>query len=227
MKTFLHAGNVGDIVYSLASIVALADREPARLYLQLDYPANYSAAGLHPLKNVLLNRDYAEKLLPLLREQPYIASVGIWQGEPVDYDLNIFRRSGFAHDRGDIARYYRHVWPCQPRTWEPWLTVDPDEAYKDIILLNRTLRYRNPCLNYSFLSEYQSRMIFMGLPDEYADFRSKYRLNIPHWQPDNFLSAARAISACRLFIGSQSVCFAIAEARKGISYRGMSLIRPE
>lgn len=213
MKTFLHAGCIGDIVYSLPSIVSLAGDDPAVLFLQLDAPATYSAAGQHPLKNVLLNRDYADRLSPLLRAQPYLADVQIWDGRPVDFDLNRFRTSGFPHRAGDIARYYRHAFNCQPCTWKPWLTAEPDAAYAGMILVNRTLRYRSG-LSYAFLRAYADRLLFVGLPDEYADFRKAFGLNIPHWLPANFLAVARAIAACRLFIGNQSACFAIAEALK-------------
>jgi hypothetical protein len=118
------------------------------------------------------------------------------------------------HDKGDIGRFYRHVFRCLPRTWEPWLTVDPDKAYAGLILVNRTQRYRNPNLSYAFLAKYASRLVFMGLPEEYREWRQEYQINVPHFLPKDFLEAARAIAACRLFIGSQSCCWAIAEGLK-------------
>jgi hypothetical protein len=187
MKTFLHAGNVGDVVYALPSLVDLAKGDEATLYLQIDKPATYGVGVRHPLCNLTLNADYAGKLIPLLKRQHYLADAKIWDGEPVEFNLNVFRYSGFPLASGDIARYYRHVFRCQPRTWEPWLSVDPDPAYAGMILLNRTVRYRNPNISYSFLSAYQSRLIFMGLPDEYRDFRKQYRVNVPHVLPKDFL----------------------------------------
>ncbi len=187
---------------------------PQRCSCQIDKPANYNRQVRHPLGKVTLNADYANRLIPLLKRQPYIAEAKIWQGEPVEFNLNNFRLSGFDFGTGDIARYYRHIFACQPRTWEPWLTVDPDLAYAGLILLNRTQRYRNPNIDYSFLSAYASRLIFMGLPEEYREWRAAYHVNVPHYQPRDFLEAAKAIVSCRLFVGNQSSCFQIAEALK-------------
>ena len=80
--------------------------------------------------------------------------------------------------------------------------------------MNRTRRYRNSALSYAFLQRHESRTVFIGLADEYEDFRKMYRVNMPHYLPKDFLQAARAIAACRLFIGNQSSCFAIAEGLK-------------
>jgi hypothetical protein len=161
-----------------------------------------------------MNRAYAEGLIPLLLKQPYIGEARIWQGEQADYNLNWFRGIGFPLDKGDIARYYSYVFKVCPRTWEPWLTVDPDESFRGMILVNRTMRYRNPQLCYRFLRHYESKIIFLGLPEEYRDFRRFAKINVPHHYPKNFYEIARAIAACKLFIGNQSSAFAIAEALK-------------
>lgn len=214
--SFLHGGNAGDVVMSLPSIADLVDRagkQQAELYLEPGKPARY-VAGPHPLGNVLMNLDYAEKLLPLLRSQPYIFSADIHNGQPIDINLNAFRSSGFPHDKGDIGRYYRHSFRCLPRTWEPWLTVEPDKTYSGMILVNRTQRYRNPALSYAFLRKYESRMLFLGLNDEYQEFQSTYQIRVPQLLPKDFYQAACAIAACKLFVGSQSCCWAIAEGLK-------------
>lgn len=215
--TFHHWGNAGDIIYSLPSIADLTRRagaEQAILYLEIDHPAFYSANVKHPLGKVCLNREYADRLIPLLLAQPYIADVRIWNGETVNFNLNWFRGVGFNHGAGDITKWYRHVFKCNPCTWQPWLFVDPDPAYQGCILVNRTNRYRNPNLDYSFLKRYESRLIFIGLTDEYQDFRSAFDIRVPVRLPLDYLKTARAIAACRLYIGNQSSCFALAEGLK-------------
>ena len=77
MKTFLHWGNVGDIIYSLCSVKELAKPDKACMLLEIDHPAGYVHGVSHPLKDICMNRAYAEGLMPLLLQQPYIGEVRI------------------------------------------------------------------------------------------------------------------------------------------------------
>jgi hypothetical protein len=218
MKTasFQHYGNVGDVIYSIPSIVDLTRRagaDKAVLHLEIDHPAIYH--GQHPLKNVNLSRAYAEKLMPLLKCQPIFADVAIWDGKTVvDYNLNWFRSCPFDHGRGDITKWYRHRFKCLPNSWDAWLRVEPDPDYEGWIIVNRTSRYQNQHIDYSFMKAYASRMIFMGLPAEELAFRRSTSVIVPRYLPRDFLAAARAIAACKCFIGNQSSCFALAEGLK-------------
>lgn len=214
MLSFKHSGSSGDIIYSLPTLAALAGQEKARLYIQLDIPALYSPGVKHPCGAARIDRKMAEALMPLLRQLPYLGGVQVYNGEPVDIDLDQFRTSGFPLGGGDIARWYCAAFAVCPRTWEPWLDVEPDTKFNGSILVNRTSRYHNPRLSYAFLSNYHN-VRFIGLPLEYRDWRAKYKLiGVPHSVTADLLAVARAIKACRLFIGNQSSCFAVAEGLK-------------
>jgi len=213
MLSFIHDGNVGDIIASLPSIKCLLDKhgeKQATLYLRTGVFAHYT--GNHPLVNVMLNEDYVQQLIPLLRLQPYIAHVSTHRGEKIDYNLNVFRHTGFDLAKGNLALYYTHCFPICPNLWEPWLVVDVPERL-NFILINRTERYHNANISYTFLNQYPTK--FIGLESEFRLFRSENRLaNIERIHTPNFLETARAIAGCKLFIGNQSSCFQIAEALK-------------
>jgi hypothetical protein len=214
MKRFKHSGSVGDIIASLSTIRELVGPgEQCVLYLQVDVPGKYGPMLRHPSGKFRMSREIAEKLLPLLQSQPMFESVSIWGDEPFDIDLDDFRTTGFNFAAGNLARYYCHVHPVCPRLWEPWLDVVPDDEFRGTILVNRTARYHAKKLDYGVLAAYPD-VRFLGLPDEYRDFRQAFRVNVPHFLPRTFLETARAIAGARLFIGNQSSAFWIAEGLK-------------
>jgi hypothetical protein len=78
VKTFLHGGDFGDLIYALPAIRALGG---GALYLSEAHP------GREPL--TAARRDV---LLPLLERIDYLAAVHVHQGEPVDVDFTGFRK---------------------------------------------------------------------------------------------------------------------------------------
>lgn len=209
MTTFRHSGNAGDIIYALPTIQALAAGSPATLLLRLNVPTENK---LHPLGGVMLNEDMAEKLFPLLRTQPYLHQVLTDQQQAVDYDLDLFREAPLLLDRGDIARWYFHIFNVFPDLSQPWLYVKPDTQYKDHIILARSERYNSPSLHYDFLRQYPN-ILFLGVEQEFR--RMKEQVPQIQWlKVQDFLQMARVIAGGRFFIGNQSFPYAIAEALK-------------
>lgn len=90
---FKHSGSAGDLVYALPTLLSLTERNggPANLYLQVDAPAAFYAGCVHPAGNVMMNKEIAEALIPLLSAQPGIATCKVWEGEDIDVDLDLFR----------------------------------------------------------------------------------------------------------------------------------------
>lgn len=199
---FRHSGALGDVIYALPALAALTARcgsQGAVLCLNAGPGARLSAGGVRAL-------------LPLLQRQPYIHEVRLWQGERPDFDLDAFR--GFAvSGRGDIMRWYQYALPVAYDTSQPWLSgVEPDAASAGALVIARALRRQTPGLDYGFLRRY-AHVLFIGIEREYAEMQAL----IPQlvWrQTADFLDMARVIAAARLFIGSQSSPFAVAEALK-------------
>lgn len=209
---FKHSGNCGDIIYSIPTMKAIAEKEKIFLHLHIDQPASYSKHVRHPLGNVMLNRKMADMLTPLLASQPHFERCDIHSTQPVDVDLDKIREYPLLLDRGNIARWYFLVFPVNYDLNLPWLQVPPDASVKESIVIARSNRYRAPGVQYKFLRKYPD-IQFIGLPEEYEDMRSMIP-NIKYRPVDDFHEMASIIAGARLFIGNQSFPFSLAEALK-------------
>ncbi len=209
-----HSGNAGDIIYALPTIKKIVEltKVDVHLFLRLNMPLNLPKGVSHPLGNVMLNQNIADLLLPLVRLQPYLASCNVYNNEHIDLDLDYFREGLIPLDKGNIARWCGYITGINPNLYTPWLTVEPDNTYADIIILARSHRYRNVVISHSFLSRYPN-LKFVGVAAEYEDMKTQ----IPQleWlQVEDFLHLARVIAGCKFFIGNPSFPFSIAEGLK-------------
>lgn len=203
-----HSGNLGDIILSLPLVRAAGG---GNLYLRLNVQADYPIGTYHPCGSVRLNREMADMLIPLLAAQEYLDTVKVWEGEAIDNDLDCFRElPGLDYTKGQIARWYSYAFPRWPVDLSsPWLTCPRIECGSPIVV-NRTFRYRN-AVDYSCLAG--ESCLFIGLEDEYEDFRKRF-FSCPYHRPRDLLEAAGIIAGSRYFVGNQSACWTIAEAIK-------------
>jgi hypothetical protein len=208
--SFKHSGNSGDIIYALPTILGVNPEHTSNLFLQINQRGFYKDA--HPLGNVMLNEKMVEMLMPLLKSQKYLNEVTIYNNQKIDYDLDLLREVPFLLDRGDISRWYFHIFNVFYDLSMPWLAVEPDTTYQEFIILARSERYHNPHISYEFLKKYQ-KILFLGVEKEYNLMKKE----IPQleWKPVNdFLEMAQIIAGGKFFIGNQSFPYAIAEAMK-------------
>ena len=208
---FKHSGNAGDIIYSLNAIRSaciLHDRD-AILYLKLDEPIQLHPSFKHPLGGVMLNRYMYDNLRPLLLECDFIEDVVIYTNQKVDYDLDAFRRIGFNLGAGDIKKWYLYAHP----ELQYYYSNDPifiNRDSKDYIVLNRSERYNNGQIDYSILNQVQLPIYFVGTDTEFAIMKNIV-WDLQHKKVANFLELKDFIAYSKLFIGNQSMCYAIAE----------------
>jgi len=216
MKTtnFLHNGSVGDVWSCIPAMREYYRKtgKKVNLYLARDMPAEYYEGAVHPTKSdsgehVQLNAKMIEMMIPLLMAQPHIALAKLWEQEEIKIDLNEFRHTYVGMPSFSINRWYFYVYPdfaCDLS--KPWLVV-PD-ASKDFsidkILINRTERYRNDSISYSFLKHYEDDCLFIGTMREYNNFCMTYDLNIRKVNVSNFLEYAQAIKQSKFYISNQS-----------------------
>jgi hypothetical protein len=214
MKTFATYGDLGDILYlcPCMKLVAEESGEPVTLYA----------------RNGLRLHDPITERIPLFRRlletQDYIDAVLPWDGEEVDYDACLFRNLGLPF--GETLAGLQAKWlGLTPDFSRPWLKVTPD--YWGTITVNRTLRYPNVFFPWAGLVEaFGPHMLFLGLPEEYADFIRSFG-KISYLPTLNLFKAAEVIAASELFIGNQSCCFAIAEGLKHRSIQATDLEHPD
>ena len=210
----LHSGNAGDIIYSLPLIQKLHEilNKPVNLIFKINEPLEIGNGYEHPLGAVMLNVKMVEGLMPLLIAQPYINNVAIFEKQEILLDLTLFRKAGFALDKGNIARWSFFTTGITPNLGTAWLQVKPDKSFANTIILARSSRYNNHLIDYSFLSKYE-KVIFVGVKSEFEEMK-KAIPDLQWHQVKDFLEMAEIIAGCKLFIGNQSFPYAIAEALK-------------
>lgn len=212
--TFKHSGNAGDLVYAMPAMKALSGGRRAKLYLKLDAPINGWSAKEHPLGRSGLTAEMANYLMPLLEQQTWLSAVQIHQDEPVDYDLDIFRKvPNIRGERGSIPHWYFWLFGVSSDLSQPWLEIRSPSVSSNRIVLARSSRYRNPSIDHSFLRA-MGDIDFVGTQSEFEEMRRTLP-QLRHVECEDFLQLARVIKAARFFIGNQSLPYALAEAMKG------------
>ena len=213
MPTFKHSGDLGDIIFSLPTIRALGGGT-----LLLDPSGGASEPAVletaHPRKHTRLTKRRIDDLRPLLELQPYIESVRCWSGEPVDYNLDLFRR----HVKGGtLADAHLKAFNLDSRERDrAWLTVpEPTVIEGKIIVISRSVRAMG---NHGFwesaLELIKDRCVFVGLPKEHEIFQYCFECEVPYHPTGSILDLARVIAGCRQFVGNSSFPHALAEAMK-------------
>lgn len=222
-KTSVYAG---DLIYTLAGIRQMCEKMECRanIYLWLNRGGEPYKGAQHPYGSSMLN-EYALKMLkPLVESQHYINSLSAWAGEDIAVDLDELRTKHLVGmPYGCVTRWPFYIWPdmiCDiSREWID-ISLKPREPHQSTagkILINRTSRWRNDYINYYFLRNYKTQLIFTGMQEEHEVFCKEIGVDpieIPLLIVEDFLDLAHAIQSCKFFIGNQSMCFAIAEAMK-------------
>ncbi len=216
----------GDLIATLPGIREACRRlnATAEIYLWLDKHGKPYDGADHPYGGAMQSEYTCKMLKPLLEEQEYISLVKPWEGEKIIVDLDDLRQNIVGMPYGSLHRWPFYLWPDMSCDLSVrWINAfgsdfEFDEAtpqyHTDKIIINRTSRYHNHYINYFFLREHQSKLLFAGLKEERDAFCKQWELDIPLLDVDDFLELARYIQSCRFFIGNQSMCFGIAEAIK-------------
>ncbi|MBM3415180.1 MAG: hypothetical protein FJY20_01780 [Bacteroidetes bacterium] len=209
---FKHFGLLGDIIYAIPAMNALAGDKKIFLHLQVNQKSLYKRSMRHANKDKILTEKNVGLLAPLLLSQPGFGSCDILTDQKIDYDLDEFRKFPFDYNKNHICRWYFHMYGVTADLSKPWLMVKPDESFRNEIVIARSFRYRAPGVSYDFLNSYPNST-FVGTKEEYDDMK-KAIPELRHKQVSNFLELAQVIAGCKFFIGNQSFPFALAEALK-------------
>lgn len=221
MKTYRHSGTLGDLIYSLSIVKKM---EPGEFKVALNNIENcVSQYGYRPdevdpaHKGRFTEQDY-EWLKPLLKRQSYIEAVSTWRqgdAEP-DVDLDRFRGTLFRGFEGNYVQAYHLAFdiPFGLADYDtPWLEADPVTVKP--ILVSRTFRYRDNNTDALWkqmaVDGVLDRMgIFVGHPDEHADFERVTGVKIEHYPVSNFLELANIVAGSSLVMANQNFVFSLA-----------------
>lgn len=207
----------------------------------LDYPGHYMPGLIHSVKDntgvqVTFNRKMFDMMRPLLLAQEYIEDFQVYTDQKIEIDLAIIRESVIGTEEEPDAKPHTIVrakqfvnipnmalpgWtmlaypPMACDISKPWITV-PDvpqsPVFANAILINRTERYLNAKINYTFLKQYEAELIFTGTEKEHIQFCCQFKLDIPRVDIDDFLDLAQHLAYCKFFIGNQSFPWNLANA---------------
>jgi len=193
-----HYGDLGDLLYGLATIRALS-KTPATLYL-------YNS----PETTHRMTQERVNMIRPLLLQQPYINDVQYVTPSAPDDAINLNAWRDYMPYSKSIVDAHLKAFniPLTERD-TPWLRVTP-LATDYPIIFSRSSRYHNPHFPWhKVYAKYHDQAAFIGLPDEHQQFQKDVG-PLPYLPTANLLEAAQMIKGSRLFVGNQSAPAAIA-----------------
>lgn len=221
-----HGGDSSDIVYGLAVARRLAEAHsrPVRLYIPRDRAVQRGdGTERQNAQQFTMSERAFEFLRPYLAIQPYVEEV-IFAPE-VEIPKDAVRLDphrflpGINVNAGNIADFAGKIYGIPVDASQAWLQAGDGlgaggEGPRWPITVGFSMRLRNAAIDYSFLAHLDG-VRFVGLVDEYEEFRSRYALpNLIYHSCATCVELAVAIRSARVFIGNQSLAFAIAEGLK-------------
>lgn len=241
MKTisYLHNCNAGDLIGAMAGMREIYRKhgKKAIIYQQIDIPGHYMQGLVHSVKDdngvqVTMNQKMFDMLRPLLLSQYYVQDFLVYAGQKIEIDLTEIREALVADDihpenppkltppkrfvnipNGALPGWTMLGYPpmaCDLS--EPWISVpDGEEFQGSYIFVNRTERYRNEKVKYSFLEKYGD-LVFTGTEREHLRFCKEAGFAFPRLEVDTFLELAQYLKKCQFFIGNQSFPWNLANA---------------
>lgn len=202
---YYHSGDLGDIIYGLAAIRLAGGGK-----LLLGPRIKNTEPPANPIR-----QDQFDRFCPLLEIQPYLSRVSFtetYPGTDTAFDLSIFRKhwgdKALRSKTGinSLVRMHCHTLGVDEkfRPDDPWLTV-PDPIQTGLYTVHRSPRYRNEAFQWqTILKRYKGKLLFVGLPQEHADFQRTFGVRTAFWSCYDFLELARVIAGSLGFIGNQS-----------------------
>jgi len=207
--SFLHSGQLGDLIYSLATIKELSKSHKCKLYIQIDkpMPLDYNDSS----KKVFISKRSGDLILPLLRNQDFLETVKIYEDEKIDINLDLFRDIPISLSFYS-TRWFSHLAGININVENTFLSAKPHNLIKNKIVIHRSPRYRNPYINYKFLNNTKN-LLCIGLEDEFKNLKKEIN-NLEFHDCKDFLEMAEIIKASKFYIGNMSFQYIMAEGLK-------------
>ena len=188
---FEHNGACGDIVYSLPTVEVLGGGD---FYIRK-----------HDQYNVMRR---------LVERQPYITRVVSGRALSSYYNLSLYRIFADSFPHMHLVECHLHAFKLQRRYDTPWLHNIPSITTTKIVI-NRTPRYHGDNdFDWALLKHRIDDVTFIGCDEDYADFKSVFGFAPKRFKCADALDIAGVIKGSKLFIGNQSLCYAVAEGLK-------------
>jgi len=191
---FHHRGSMGDIIYSLPTVMAFG-------------------GGILWIRK----KPHYEWLHTLLERQPCIRKVindACGLNGFVNLDgYRIVERKAYR------SGHFKHLAEChllalgkESDISKPWLQGIESQMVADIVVSRSTRYHDREDIDWKLLDGCD--VLFIGFMDEYEQFLSLYGVSSFYYECKDALEMAQIIKGSKLFLGNQSLGFAIAEGLK-------------
>lgn len=222
-----HFANIGDIIAVMPAVKRYWEVTKRKVIFSqvVGQQAQYYPGAVHPTvnemgQNVCVNQAMFDMIKPLIESQPYIQQFEKYEGQKVDIDFDVIRGKTFV----GLPNLMLQSWvffafpdlACDlSKSWIELPEVEDHpikEQVRGKVIINFTERYRSEPIDYFFLKNYSSDLVFAGTEREYWLFCNNFQLNIPRLEVKDFLEYAYAIKYSRFFLGNQSFGWNVAQA---------------
>lgn len=214
-----HSGQLGDIVYAMSFIKSFIKKNKfdfAIVFIASDKIANHAKGLNHISNDLMITQSMYEFIKPLLLNEFFIQDVLFMPEKLIPenvLDLDVIRNGKINLSAGNIKSYYYKFFGLIDKHSRNWLTpAKADNLHTHKIVIGRSTRYINQKIDYTLLNDFELNIGYLGTDYEYAKISELFPLlKIEKIFINNALDAAAAISQSSLYIGNQSLFFAIAE----------------
>jgi hypothetical protein len=216
-----HSGQLGDIIYAIPAMKGLAKKvgaEKIHLYITKNKTANHHPDLKHMSGDVMISPGMFQFISPLLERQSCISEVSFVEESSIPataIDFDVIRSGLLNLSAGNIKDYYFKAFGLLAEGQSSW--IEPGFAGrrngKFDVVIGRSTRYLNQGINYAILNQLGLRVGFIGLEREFNELMARNKgLAIEYVPVSDAAAAADLIASAALFIGNQSLFFALAEA---------------
>jgi hypothetical protein len=147
----------------------------------------------------------------IIKDQPYIQSLHIHNGESIDINLSQWRGPQFSYTQS-WKQTFQETFNI-PWNDHPWISTIPNLQYKDTTFLSVGNNRYNHVLSYHEMYKKIDNLVFLATNQEmYDTFVSKTGLRIPYLICPTFSDLASVIMGCKGIIGSLSMPLALADS---------------
>jgi len=161
------------------------------------------------------NSETIQTLKPLLESQYYIKEVKEWNGEEIDYNLDLFRH----HVKfNNLTLSHLEAFGIDHKFAE-WRWLDAPEKIQlpegKTVVISRSVRYQGNHFFWEDKAQWLSEnAVFVGLPFDHKVWEYTFEREIEYIKTPTLVELANVIGAADIFMGNQGLPHAIAEGMK-------------
>lgn len=222
-KTFKHSGTLGDLIYSLPIVKHFGGGDFYLHMNQIDVLSKtFYGVPAPPFHAGRMNtRDY-DFMKSFMDAQDYITKFAPMDPRTTEITHNLDKfRPLFVKHPGNYVDVYAvafgimDVEAHKQLRQTPWITVPKSLIVEGRdVAINRTTRWVPPQLSAVWKDwkdqGIDNRAFFIGLKNEYEEFKRVIGWDIPYQPVNSLLEMAQYIDGANVFIGNQSVGLSLA-----------------